>query len=167
MIKKNVSMPDKGGSSHADIIKWAYEEVTKSQHSTESFGDYEIVYNNERIILIQEDVAVGYLGYEKILDGNEVTTLSVHEDYRGKGIAKKIYSFILTKGPLYSGDMQTPESRGLWVSFYKKYNDRIKAINIKTKQMYDVELDGKELSIPDEGVDLYSDDYDDIRLVLK
>lgn len=48
----------------------------------------------------------------------QVDTVTVHEDYRGMGIAKALYGIVLTimKRPLLSGESQTPSGRRMWVS---------------------------------------------------
>jgi len=47
-----------------------------------------------------------------------VDTITVDEDYRGRGIAKALYGIVLTimKLPLVAGSMQTPGGRKNWVS---------------------------------------------------
>lgn len=48
----------------------------------------------------------------------QVDTITVDEDYRGRGIAKALYGIVLTimKRPLVAGEMQTPGGRRNWVS---------------------------------------------------
>jgi GNAT superfamily N-acetyltransferase len=48
----------------------------------------------------------------------QVDIITVHEDYRGAGIAKALYGIVLTimKRPLLAGDSQTPGGRKNWVS---------------------------------------------------
>lgn len=48
----------------------------------------------------------------------KVETITVDEDYRGRGIAKALYGIVLTimKLPLISGDAHTPGGRVNWVS---------------------------------------------------
>lgn len=48
----------------------------------------------------------------------EVETITVDEDYRGKGLAKALYGIALTimKRPLISGNVQTPGGRRNWLS---------------------------------------------------
>lgn len=47
-----------------------------------------------------------------------VGTITVDEDYRGRGIAKSLYGIVLTimRRPLVAGDMQTPGGRRNWLS---------------------------------------------------
>jgi GNAT superfamily N-acetyltransferase len=47
-----------------------------------------------------------------------VDTITVDEDYRGRGIARALYGIVLTimKLPLVAGSMQTPGGRKNWVS---------------------------------------------------
>ena len=48
----------------------------------------------------------------------QVGTITVDEDYRGRGLAKALYGIVLTimKRPLVAGDSQTPGGRQNWVS---------------------------------------------------
>ncbi len=48
----------------------------------------------------------------------QVDTITVDEDYRGRGIAKALYGIVLTimKRPLVAGELQTPGGRRNWVS---------------------------------------------------
>ena len=47
-----------------------------------------------------------------------VNTITVNEDYRGKGMAKALYGIVLTimKATLLAGDMQTPGGQRNWAS---------------------------------------------------
>lgn len=51
----------------------------------------------------------------------QVGTITVHEDYRGMGLAKALYGIVLTimKRPLVAGISQTPGGRKNWVSLSK------------------------------------------------
>ncbi len=48
----------------------------------------------------------------------QVGTITVHEDYRGMGLAKALYGIVLTimKRPLLAGSSQTPGGRKNWLS---------------------------------------------------
>ena len=48
----------------------------------------------------------------------EVETITVDEDYRGKGLAKALYGIVLTimKRPILAGSAQTPGGRRNWMS---------------------------------------------------
>ena len=48
----------------------------------------------------------------------KVNTITVDEDYRGRGLAKALYGIVLTimRRPLVAGDAQTPGGRQNWVS---------------------------------------------------
>ena len=66
---------------------------------------------------------IGKLSLEKpwgfpIPGALKVNTITVDEDYRGRGLAKALYGIVLTimRRPLVAGDAQTPGGRQNWVS---------------------------------------------------
>lgn len=60
----------------------------------------------------------------------QVGTITVDEDYRGRGLAKALYGIVLTimKKPLVSGDMQTPGGKRNWLSLVNIPGVEIKGI---------------------------------------
>jgi ribosomal protein S18 acetylase RimI-like enzyme len=63
-------------------------------------------------------VAGLYLGKGVIPDSVQVGSITVDEDYRGRGLARALYGIVLTimKKTLISGDSQTPGGRRNWLS---------------------------------------------------
>lgn len=76
----------------------------------------------------------------------QVYTITVDEDYRGRGIAKALYGIVLTimKRPLLAGDSQTPGGRRNWVSL-----SQIPGVSMKGYVgIEDVELDYEKQAYP-------------------
>ena len=89
--------------------------------------------------------AIAYLELTKDglpIRGNplQVETITVDEDYRGRGLAKALYSIVLTimKRPLIAGSAQTPGGRRNWLSLINMPNIEIKGV---------IQLDNKELDV--------------------
>ncbi len=58
----------------------------------------ELVENKIALYLVAkiENIAVGYIGVWKILNEGHITNVAVHSDYRGKGIATRLISELLS-----------------------------------------------------------------------
>lgn len=73
----------------------------------------------------------------------QVDTITVDEDYRGKGLAKALYGILLTlmKRPLLAGLSQTPGGRRNWLSL-----SQIPGVEMKGYvTLLDFELKGKQI----------------------
>lgn len=96
-------------------------------------GNGELAYTIEntghatRILIVDPEKnptdAIAYLELSKSglpIKGKplEVETITVDEDYRGRGLAKALYSIVLTtmKRPLVAGTAQTPGGKRNWLS---------------------------------------------------
>lgn len=126
-----------------DMVLWAKEGADKVSTKKVKHDGLQIQIANmgdhtRLIAYLENEQPVGYLAIEPFKNGVKIGTLAVGKQYQGKGVAKRMYDYIIQNHNVYSGDSQTPESKGLWNNFFtKKYN--VKAINVKT---------GKEITDP-------------------
>ena len=86
----------------------------------------ELVENKVALYLVAkiENVAVGYIGVWKIIDEGHITNVAVHSDYRGRGIASKLVSELLSlceKDGMTSFTLEVRESNLPAQNLYKKF----------------------------------------------
>ena len=135
-IEERPSLQDDPKKDSIEMVLWAKEGADKVSTEKVEYDGLQIQIANmgdhTRLIAhLENGQPVGYVAIEPFKDGVKIGTLAVGKQYQGKGVAKRIYDYIIQNHDLYSGDSQTPESKGLWNNvFRKKYN--VKAINIKT-----------------------------------
>jgi hypothetical protein len=86
--------------------------TTKQQEKTQQTGRQQ-----PQIIamLVLDSLGQGLFPIPNALQVNNIT---VHEDYRGRGLAKALYGIVLAimKRPLVAGNIQTPGGRRNWLS---------------------------------------------------
>lgn len=98
--------------------------------------------DSEYFFLLKDDRAVFYLAVKKMLDGYSVGNIRSAV----KGMATKMYSYVLDKGPLYSDKAQTSGGRAVWNKLAKNPTFKMTAIDIKTGQEWDIRSGEKEVS---------------------
>ena len=161
--------PSLGTSKEKDNIEfvhWAKKDAEKK--GTYDYGDptyiehdglkIQIAKKDDHTKLIahdENDQPVGYLAIEPFKDGIKIGVVAVGAEYRGQGIAKRLYDYVIQNNDVYSGESQTPESKGLWDSFKNKYN--VKAVNVET---------GEEVPIDDNVYTQEGDDPNNIYLFI-
>jgi len=139
---------DEGSSG---FILWAKKGADKVNTERVPYDDLELqtakVGGGVRIIAYMDNEPVGYVAIGSVknlqgapvngIDGVMIETVAVADgpplkNWRGKGIAKKLYAHLIEKYTLFSGASQTPESKGLWNYLKKNYN--VKAMDVMTKE---------------------------------
>jgi|6_EtaG_2_1085325.scaffolds.fasta_scaffold129464_2 ribosomal protein S18 acetylase RimI-like enzyme len=142
-VEERESLGADKDKDNISFVLWAKEGADKvstdkiehegMQIQTADMGDH-----TRLIGYVEDGSPAGYMALEPLEDGVKVGTLAVGAEYRGQGVAKRMYDHVIQNYNLYSGDSQTPESKGLWNNFLaKKYN--VRAIDIET---------GEEVSDP-------------------
>lgn len=174
LLSEEINEIRRSGSHTAeynDFIDWAKSEADKVSTDRVSFQGLEFQWaenDHAKLIVYLNGQTVGYVALEKFLDGYKIDALGVKPNMRGAGTAMKAYGYILTRTKLYSDKLQSPEARKLWVRLSKIYD--VKGIDIKTKQLFDVEPNNKEheLRPVDSSNNLYSRrKAGDIHLVIE
>ena len=155
----------------ADFVKWAKQGADKKSQERIPYDGLELqiadMDDHTRIIAHVDDEPAGYvaIGPVKNMQGEPIPgvkgvmidTLAVGENFRGKGIAKKIYAYLIERYNLFSGASKTPESRGLWNKYLKKHY-KVRAIDATTGQLV---FDVPDLVYTEEG-----DEYNNIYLFI-
>jgi len=158
-----------GNIDYDQFIDWAKEEADKvnPKKTTQSGLEFQWAEdsNGVKVIVYEKNIPLGYIGLEKFEDGYKINTLGVKDIARGKGLAIKMYDYIISKVKLYSDKMQTPEARKLWVKLATKY--KLQGYNKKDKQNFDVTPENDELKSTNPKYELYSDKKNDNYLVIK
>jgi len=134
-IEDRPSLQDDSKKDSIDFVLWAKEGADKVNTDTIEHDGLNIqvagMTDHTRIISYLGDEPVGYVAIEPFKDGVKIGTLAVAKKHQGTGVAKRMYDYIIQNHNIYSGDSQTPESKGLWNRFFtKRY--KVKAINVKT-----------------------------------
>jgi len=103
-----------------DYINAANRPVRKPRETSWAYYDRVENWNNSKIAPGQLIGTLEISPHEWFPIGGavQVDTITVDEDYRGRGIAKALYGIVLTimKRPLVAGELQTPGGRRNWVS---------------------------------------------------
>jgi ribosomal protein S18 acetylase RimI-like enzyme len=133
-VEKKPSIGTDEEKDNIEFVLWAKKGADKINTNKVEYDGLDIqvadMGDHSRIISYLNDEPVGYVAIEPFEDGVKIGTLAVGFQYRGKGIAKRMYDFIIQNNVLYSDDNQTPEAMGLWRSLGKRYN--VKAVNVET-----------------------------------
>lgn len=77
-----------------------------------------IVHDYERVVAM-----VGLGDYQSgLITGYDVRWVGVHPDFRGRKLAVKLYTYLITKAKtrIWSGGQQTPDGRKLWLHLSKQ-----------------------------------------------
>ena len=158
-----------GNIDYNQFIDWAKGEADKvnPKKTTQSGLEFQWAEdsNGVKVIVYEKNIPLGYVGLEKFEDGYKINTLGVKDIARGKGLAIKMYDYIISKVKLYSDKMQTPEARKLWTKLATKY--KLQGYNKKDKQTFDVTPENDELKSTNPKYELYSDKKNDNYLVIK
>ena len=86
----------------------------------------ELVENKIALYLVAkiEKIAVGYIGVWKIFNEGHITNVAVHSDYRGKGIATRLISELLSlceKDGIDAFTLEVRRSNIVAQNLYKKF----------------------------------------------
>lgn len=158
-----------GNIDYNQFVDWAKGEADKITNKKETFANLEFQWaetsNGVKVIVYEKNTPLGYIGLEKFEDGYKINTLGVKDKARGKGLATKMYDYVISKTKLYSDKMQTPEARKLWVKLASKYN--VKGYDKNTKKIFDLKPEGNELKSLDSNFELYSDKKNNSYLVIQ
>lgn len=157
-----------GNIDYNQFVDWAKSEADKITNKKESFANLEFQWaensDGVKVIVYEKNVPLGYIGLGKFEDGYKINTLGVKDAARRKGLATKIYDYIISKTKLYSDKMQTPEARKLWVKLASKYN--VKGYDKNTKKVFDVKPENGELKSVDPNFELYTNKVNSNYLVI-
>jgi len=135
-VEERESLGTGKNKDNISFVLWAKEgadkvSTDKVEHQGLQIQIADMGDHTRLIAHLENGRPAGYMALEPLEDGVKAGTLAVGAEYRGQGVAKRIYDYVIQNYNLYSGDSQTPESKGLWNNFLaKKYN--VKAINVKT-----------------------------------
>jgi hypothetical protein len=158
-----------GNIDYNQFVDWAKGEADKITNKKESFSNLEFQWaenpDGVKVIVYEKNIPLGYIGLEKFEDGYKINTLGVKDAARGKGLATKMYDYIISKTKLYSDKMQTPEARKLWIKLASKHN--VKGYDKSTKKIFDIKPENDELKSLDPNFELYSDKKNNIYLVIQ
>ena len=110
------------------------------------------------VFMLNGEKPAGYVGLDRFMNGVQIGTISVIDEYRG-GAMKKLYNCIVMEfGLLYSGDNQTARARGGWNSLFKSGEFNVYAVDSIGMKRYEVEsMEVKELGLVDDKLSLYGD----------
>ena len=158
-----------GNIDYNQFVDWAKGEADKITNKKESFANLEFQWaenpDGVKVIVYEKNIPLGYIGLEKFEDGYKINTLGVKDAARGKGLATKMYDYIISKTKLYSDKMQTPEARKLWIKLASKHN--VKGYDKSTKKIFDIKPENDELKSLDPNFELYSDKKNNTYLVIQ
>lgn len=157
-----------GNIDYNQFVDWAKGEADKITNKKESFANLEFQWaensDGVKVIVYEKNIPLGYIGLEKFEDGYKINTLGVKDAARGKGLATKMYDYIISKTKLYSDKMQTPEARKLWTKLASKHN--VKGYDKNTKKVFDVKPENGELKSVDPNFELYTNKVNSNYLVI-
>jgi hypothetical protein len=158
-----------GNIDYNQFVDWAKGEADKITNKKESFANLEFQWAENpggvKVIVYEKNIPLGYIGLEKFEDGYKINTLGVKDAARGKGLATKMYDYIISKTKLYSDKIQTPEARKLWIKLASKHN--VKGYDKSTKKIFDIKPENDELKSLDPNFELYSDKKNNTYLVIQ
>tara|TARA_Y100000593_G_C4269254_1_gene316465 strand:- start:9 stop:545 length:537 start_codon:yes stop_codon:yes gene_type:complete len=141
-IEERPSLGTDKNKDNIGFVMWAKTAADKKNTDTVEHDGLDIqvadMGDHTKIISYLDGEAAGYIAIEPFKDGVKIGTLAVGVAYQRKGVAKRMYDYIIQNYNVYSGDSQTPESKGLWNNYLAK-EYKVKAINVKT---------GKEITDP-------------------
>jgi len=167
-IQKTTSLVG-GNIDYTKFVDWAKGEADKITNKKEKYQRLEFQWaensNGVKVIVYENSIPLGYIGLGKFEDGYKISTLGVKDEARGKGLATKMYDYVISKTKLYSDKMQTPEARKLWAKLASKYN--VQGYNKKDKQLFNVKPENGELTSTNPKYELYSNKDSDTYLVIK
>ena len=157
-----------GKTNYNQFVDWAKGEADKITNKKDKFSGLEFQWaensDGVKVIVYENDIPLGYIGLEKFEDGYKISTLGVKDEARGKGLATKMYDYVISKTKLYSDKMQTPEARKLWIKLASKYN--VQGYNKKDKQTFEIRINGDELESKNPKYQLYDKKQNDNYLVI-
>jgi len=157
-----------GKINYNQFVDWAKGEADKITNKKDKHSGLEFQWaensDGVKVIVYENNIPLGYIGLEKFEDGYKISTLGVKDEARGKGLATKMYDYIISKVKLYSDKMQTPEARKLWVKLASKY--KVQGYNKKDKQIFDIELGDNELKSTNPKYQLYDKKQNDNYLII-
>ena len=129
-IEKRASL----GDSRVDV-DWAADKANEINSDKFDYQGIQLQLakseGQTKLIAYLENQPVGYMGLDDFKNGVKVGTLSVKLEFEGKGIASRMYDYIIQNYNLYSGDSQTPKAQKIWNKLRKKY-PATKTVNVET-----------------------------------
>jgi|694.fasta_scaffold69467_7 hypothetical protein len=103
-------------------------------------------FSDKGTVFISKDNAViGFINLKKFDDGYQVSEVRLKPEYRGKGVGSAVYDALINRYPIFSDSQQTPASKALWTSLYKKYKDYMMAYDVHSGELYDLRMVDGEL----------------------
>jgi len=105
-------------------------EVVEIEDLSFKYPKPEAVFREDEhkyLVARDNDKVVGYIGIEKILDEEHIINMSVHPDYRGKGMGKRLMQHVLNDEEVFF--LEVRASNETAKSIYEHFG--FKVINIR------------------------------------
>jgi len=141
------------------IIKlWDSTNTTSKPVKMRGENQYEFAYRLQDWERNQSEDGPGVLIGKLVLEDSpyfplkgalQVDTITVDEDYRGQGVAKSMYSVVLSilRRPLLAGRSQTPGGRRNWISLASVPGVEIKGYIAINQSRFDNQNSDKDIDI--------------------
>ena len=132
-----------------ELLKACFGESAWSRESVEAQLDKPVSYC---AVALDEDMVVGYIAFEKIVDEGSIVELAVLPEYRRKGIGRKLIELMLTSvDGMFTVCLEVRVSNEAAISLYKAMG--FKPVSVR-RGYYDDPREDAEIMIyqfPEEG----------------
>ena len=142
-------------------LGWFKKQDENNKKNIEFIKDQEIKkqYFNKNFILVSNLTLV------KKNKGYIVEVVLVDQKYKGQRLGQKMYYYFLKyiDSPIISDSKLTNDGKKLWIGFYKSNIFEVKAINLKTNDIMDIEVKNDEFYIKSSNISLLDLNKEDIN----